>query len=238
MITDMTFNDFWKANEEAARKIAINQLGEIKGKWINWDRRIDESSICEESIINAMQKVYYGYTAGRGNFYGFLKTVIHNEMSDLINVEMAHFDKLGDIGVREEADYSWEEMTDQIHDSYMDDLKSRLRTAIGMLPPMDQAILNFYITDPKTYVEMAAEELGIKANLVSVRKNRALEKIPALMGMATPVRRTERPASGFMGFMTLTAAKPQQVNFVYPEFNLEATVNRIANKILMIKGEI
>lgn len=241
MITDTTFDSFYKTNYDAAIGIAINQLGAIKGKMTNWDRRIDEDTICEESVMNAMQTVYKKYTPSNGNIYGFLKTVIHNEMVDLLKAEKKSLAMVKDISPREEKDYTWDQMAVRIPDSDMKMIMSRLRYAIGELQPMDQAILSFYIENPETYIQKSVDKFNIKPNNVSLRKNRAMEILPELMGI-TPreyfdMFEEHQGAIGF-GFMTTKTQEPKQVNFVYPEFNLETTVTRIANIIRMLKGEI
>ena len=241
MITNMDFDTFWNTNREVAGEIARNQLWRIKGKMVNWDRRIDDDAICDDSIVRAMQIVYDKYVPSRGNLYGMLKTVLHNEMSDLVTEETARLSQLKGIGPCEEIDYTWDQMAAEIHDSYMDDLITRLRYAIGQLKPLEQAIIEFYIDDPKTYVEESIEEFGIKPEAVYRYKNRALKKIPALMGMAPSMEShisEELQDTVAFGFLTVKTPEPEQANFVYPEFNMETTVTRIANKIRILKGEI
>lgn len=241
MITDITFDDFWKAHVSAARKIAKNQLAGFKKKLTSWDGRIDEDDICEETVINAMQIVYDKFDPSKGNLFGMFKTVIHNEMHDIIKAEADRLYKNSDLDLDKDWAHTWGSVTSKISDSDMSRLEDKLRYAIGKLGPMDQTILWIYLDDPKTYIQRAVDELGIKSNNVSVRKNRAIEKLQALMDMTKTDYYDmfeERPMSGFLSCLTLTTAEPKQTNFVYPEFNLEIAANRIANIIRTFKGEI
>ena len=241
MITDMTFDTFWKTYREVAEKIANNRLWGFKGEASYWDSRIDEAAICEESIANAMQIVYKKYNPVKGNLYGFLKTVIHNEMFNLLEVEKESLSMVKDISPRMEKDFTWGQMTSEIPDSYMNELISRLRYAIGQLMPMDQAILNFYIDNPKTYIQKSVDAFDIKENLVSLRKNRAMKILPKLMRM-TPSDYFDMYEEGqrgiSLGFLTTKTQESKQENFVYPEFNLDTTVTKVANIIRILKGEI
>lgn len=245
MITEMTFDTFCKTNVETARKIAANQLRTIKGKMANWDDRIDDDAIREDSVINAMLKVYETFSPTKGNLYGFLKTVIHNEMVDLVDAETAHLSKLKGIGPKEEADYTFDQMASNIPESSMNQLRPMLHNAISKLSPMDQAILDFYIQNPKTYIQKAVEKFGIKPNNVSLRKNRALKQIPDLMEMTSDDYfgmfrglPSSSPSEFMFEFMTVRRPKPTKVNFVYPEFDLETTATRLARIIRTLKEEI
>ena len=248
MITDTSFKTFCEEYLNDARKIAINQLAGFKKKSTYWNYKLDDEAICEDSVTQAMEKVYEKFDPSQGNLHGLLKTVIHNEMYDIIKAEANRLSKNSGFDSNEEP--SWAEMASGIPDSAMSHLKETLIHAIGNLGPMDQAILWFYLEDPKTYIQESASLLGIKKDNVSLRKNRALEKIRALMNMTRsdyhdmfeeqPHSFTTSHCLRYIPPKLELAPKPmpELTNFECPEFNLETLATRIADIIRKFKGEI
>ena len=241
-MTDITREEFYAQQGENARKIAGICLRKKKEKAAYWNKGIEEKDIIADAALNALQAVYDKYDSSREAAPGekrklknFIYTAVRNQVSDLLCKENEALKHSG-ITSGVEVDTTWEEMRQAASDFYMGELKLRLKYAIGQLKPMEQAVLEFYLEDPKTYVKESSAALKITENQVSVQKSRALKKLPDLMRNTPPAylaRYTERQVSrGFtLGFMTVKAPEPKTVNFVYPKFDLDATVLLLLDKL-------
>ena len=123
----------------------------------------------------------------------------------------------------------------QIPDTAMNNLKENLRAAILKLSPVDQSILAFFIDDPRTFVDKSVRVLNITPNVVSVRKNRALAKLPDLMGVSREEYFGLYEERTFAGFLQkrVPASIPRTsyTNPVFPQFDLDGTVLRLYDTI-------
>ena len=137
-------------------------------------------------------------------------------------------------------------MVKEIPDEAMDNLKERLRSAILLLSPIDQSILGFFLQDPHTFVEKSMKALNVPANFVSVHKNRALAKLPSLMGMTQTDYLDmfeERTTGELQTYQTLhyhainyMETEITYTNPVCPEFDLAGTVSRLYDALRAVMG--
>ncbi len=252
MITHLTWSEFLNKYLDDAEKIVSIQLGRIKKTSPYWNSRIDEASIRQDVIITAMQKVFKSYDPSKENelipemnpnndrkLRNLIFTVIHNEISDIVKKEYEYIKQFKELSIEEESSFSIGETIAAIPDYSMEQLKSKLRSAIRKLEPMDQAILGFYLNDKKSYIEKSVDMFNIEPNLVSVHKTRALKKIPELMGVTSreyfDMYETSHSSGTTFGFIMVRTAEPEQYNFVYPDFNLNDTVSKLAEIIYSAK---
>ena len=119
-------------------------------------------------------------------------------------------------------------------------MKERLENAMKELKPVDQVILAYFIDDPSSFVDMAAEELGIPCGRVSVRKTRAIETLSRLLEKSIEDYDEsvffKLPYSSFETEFMQRAVMVRPVeryrNPVCPDFDLDKTVRKICDAIL------
>ena len=119
-------------------------------------------------------------------------------------------------------------------------MKERLENAMKELKPVDQVILAYFIDDPSSFVDRAAEKLGIPRGRVSVRKTRAIETLSRLMEKSVedydesvffklPYSSFE---TEFMQRTVMVRLVERYRNPVCPDFDLDKTVRKICDAIL------
>ena len=116
----------------------------------------------------------------------------------------------------------------------------QLENAMKELKPVDQVILAYFIDDPSSFVDRAAEELGIPRGRVSVRKTRAIETLSRLLEKSVEDYDEsvffKLPYSGseteFMQRAVMVRPVERYRNPVCPDFDLDKTVGKIFDAIL------
>lgn len=184
MITDITWQQFVAQYYNQAVESARYNLDRIKSTVKYWDDRIGEEDVMLEAVMTSLESTFRKYDPGRGAAPGtLLSNIVRNELVNEIKRASRALGVKGDLTENQEKEYTFREMVDQIPDDAMENLKDRLRSAILQLSPIDQSILGFFLDDPRTFVEEYMKALNVTANYVSVHKNRALAKLPSLMGV-------------------------------------------------------
>lgn len=235
MITDITWQQFVAQYYNQAVESARYNLDRIKSTVKYWDDRIGEEDVMLEAVMTSLESTFKKYDPGRGAAPGtLLSNIVRNELVNEIKRASRALGVKGDLTENQEKEYTFREMVDQIPDDAMENLKDRLRSAILQLSPIDQSILGFFLDDPRTFVEESMKALNVTANYVSVHKNRALAKLPSLMG----VSKTDyfdmyenRTTMGYLQALTNKATEMSYTNPVYPEFDLAGTVSKLCDAI-------
>ena len=235
MITDITWQQFVAQYYNQAVESARYNLDRIKSTVKYWDDRIGEEDVMLEAVMTSLESTFKKYDPGRGAAPGtLLSNIVRNELVNEIKRASRALGVKGDLTENQEKEYTFREMVDQIPDDAMENLKDRLRSAILQLSPIDQSILGFFLDDPRTFVEESMKALNVTANYVSVHKNRALAKLPSLMG----VSKTDyfdmyenRTTMGYLQALTNKATEMSYTNPVYPEFDLAGTVSKLCDAL-------
>lgn len=249
MNTSNEWQNFCALYYEQAVSTAKKQLYKLKGQLPHWNNRIAEEDIIVDAAMDSLQQAFTKFDPTRGfPMSHYLFRIIQHEVQDKVEKELRKFSKIEEIDNKKENDYTLSNMVSAIPQQALENLIDKLRSAILLLSPIDQTILSFFIKDPRTFVEKSAEALGVKPGYVSVRKNRALAQLPALMGM-TPkdyyemfegnqyagIKEAATVKNFHMSFITLSEPK-QPRNPIYPQFDLEGTVQMFASAIEEILG--
>ena len=240
MITDITWPQFVAQYYNQAVESARYNLDSIKSTSKFWDDRIDDEDVMLEAVMTSLESTFKKYDPGRGAAPGtLLSNIVRNELVNEIKRASRALGVKGDLTENQEKEYTFREMVDQIPDDAMENLKDRLRSAILQLSPIDQSILGFFLDDPRTFVEESMKALNVTANYVSVHKNRALAKLPSLMG----VSKTDyfdmyenRTTMGYLQALTNKATEISYTNPVCPEFDLAGTVSRLYDALRAVMG--
>jgi len=236
MDNEISWQDFCSLYYDQAMAVAKYHLEKIKEGASYWDERIDEDVIEVDAVMEALQKAFAKYEPSRGaSLSTFLSRLVHNELVDELAREQKSLATLHGITARQEAEYTFNDMLPRIPEAAMENLKEKLRNAILSLSPIDQSILGFFLEDPHTFVKRSMEELNVNSNFVSVHKNRALSKLPALMGVSSQDYFDlfeEHPYAGVKSGKKSRSAAVSYKNPVYPEFDLEAAVSKLQEAIL------
>ncbi len=230
------WQDFCSLYYDQAVSIAKCNLGKIRQTSTRWNERIDEDVMAEDAAIDALQTAFGKYDPTRGaSVTTYLSRLIHNELVDALRREARHIPSGSELNESQEADYTLKSVVAQIPDTAMNNLKEKLRAAILKLSPVDQSILAFFIDDPRTFVDKSVRVLNITPNVVSVRKNRALAKLPDLMGVSREEYFGLYEERTFAGFLQkrVPASIPRTsyTNPVFPQFDLDGTVLRLYDTI-------
>lgn len=242
MNSTTNWQDFCSLYYDQAVSIAKCNLGKIRQASSRWNERLDEDVLAEDAAIDAMQKAFGKYDSTRGaSMATYLSRLIHNELVDAVKRESKHIPVGNDLNESQEADYSLKSVVSRIPDSAMDNLKEKLRAAILKLSPLDQSILGFFLEDPGTFVERSVKFLNVTPNVVSVRKNRALGKLPSLMGVSQKEYYDLFEEQSYAGLqkkvplycMSIESfgARIAYENPVFPQFDLDGTVLRLYDAI-------
>lgn len=237
----ISWQEFCSLYYDQAIASAQYHLAKIKGSSSHWDERIDEEVIKVDAVMEALQKAFAKYDPTRGaSLVTFLSRLVHNELVDELEREQRSLASAHGISARQEAEYSLNDMLPRIPDAAMENLKERLRNAILKLSPIDQSILGFFLEDPHTFIQRSVEALNVSSNFVSVHKNRALSRLPALMGITTQDYFDLYEDHTYAGAKSRKAARPGIVshrNPVCPQFDLDATVNKLHEAIMDAIGK-
>lgn len=142
-----------------------------------WDDRIEEENVVRDAAIDALQNVYTKYDPDKGALESYLSRAVHNEVVDKLEKEMKCLSMVKDITLEQEKEYTLDDLASSVSSAVMLNMKERLENAMKELKPVDQVILAYFIDDPSSFVDRAAEELGIPRGRVSVRKTRAIETL-------------------------------------------------------------
>lgn len=114
-------------------------------------------------------------------------------------------------------------------------MQNLLRDSIKQLEPIDQAILEQFLKDPKTYIENASESLRINKNTVSVRKTRAIDKLRGIMKSFAQLYHDYEPAyfGGSTTMLQMITVKPVEryQNPISPDFDLDKTVQMLLDAL-------
>ena len=233
MITGITLEQFLAQDYNLALESARYNLNRIKSTSKFWDDRINEDDIIREAAKNSLEKTFNNYNPTRGAAPETLLTnIVRNEVVNELKKASKFLGVRGKLTEKQEKEYTFSEMVEQIPDDAMEDLKGKLRSAILKLEPIDQAILGFFLDDPRTFVEKSTKALNITANNVSVRKSRVLAQLPSLMRVSKAdyrdmYRNTEYISFGFIQARSNNVAKRPYTNPVYPMFDLDSTVSKL-----------
>lgn len=238
MITGITWQQFVAQYYNRALKNAGYNLGKIKGASKYWDSRIDEDDVMREAVMTSLEKTYNSYNPSRGaSPETFLMHIVSNEVVNELKRASRALGVNGDLTEKQEKDFTFRQMVSLIPADAMENLKERLRLAILKLNPTDQCILGFFLANPRTFVDESMKALNMSANLVSVHKNRALEKLPSLMGVSKDDYRDmfeERASMGYLQMLQVKEPEMSYTNPVYPEFDLAGTVSRLYDALLAV----
>ena len=160
---------------------ASNCFKRKKGSSAFWDNRIEEENVVRDAAIDALQNVYTKYDPDKGALESYLSRAVHNEVVDKLEKEMKCLSMVKDITLEQEKEYTLDDLASSVSSAAMLNMKERLENAMKELKPVDQVILAYFIDDPSSFVDRAAEELGIPCGRVSVRKTRAIETLSRLL---------------------------------------------------------
>ena len=201
-----------------------------------WNFQIDEEVLIQDVAFDALQQAFLKYNPARGvPVSGFIKVIAHNELVDKLKKIENSIGYASEIDPSKEYDYNIRSMVSLIPKEVMSHLEEALKEAIKQLQPIEQGILEFYLDNPKTFVERSVEEFGLTPNMVSVRKNRAIAKLPALISVSAEEYYNsfeEMPLT--MGYLQTNVSKPaapKYTNAICPEFDLGATAKMLCNAI-------
>lgn len=243
-VTSTSWQDFCLLYYDQAMASARYHLGKMKSAQAAWDCRMDEDALAVDAVMEALQKAFVKYDPARGaSISTFLSRLVHNELADALEKEIRRLAACNcrDMTDGQEAEYTFKEMVTSIPEKAMEQLIVKLRAAILRLSPVDQSILGFFMEDPKTFVERSVRQLGVTADYVSVHKNRALAKLPALMGMDAKDYFDLYEEHQFAGithyhisFDKFTECQTYN-NPVCPQFDLDGTVMRLFHAINSIR---
>ena len=247
MITGITWQQFVAKYYNQAVDSARYNLNSIKSTSTFWDDRIDDEDVMLEAVMTALEKTFDNYNPTRGAAPGtLLMNIVRNEVVNELKKANRHLGVSGDLTPRQEQNFTFRQMVKEIPDEAMDNLKERLRSAILLLSPIDQSILGFFLQDPHTFVEKSMKALNVPANFVSVHKNRALAKLPSLMGMTQTDYLDmfeERTTGELQTYQTLhyhainyMETEITYTNPVCPEFDLAGTVSRLYDALRAVMG--
>ena len=208
----LDFDAFYAQYKGIAEDFAKSCLSKLKRTFSYWDSRIDDDIIIVSAVDNALLKTFRTFDPDKGNIAPYLSRIVHNEVISELKKELKALNATinGDMTSVKDNDITIGKMVERIPDDVMDDLKNKLRMAIGMLPEKERIILSLYLEDPGTYAEKAAQRLNITKDNVYLRKNRILTKIPALMGVSREDYQNmhETYTSHYIGFMTARTSEP------------------------------
>lgn len=230
-----SWQNFCMLYYDQAMASAKYHLNKIKGSFHHWDERIDEDVICVDAVMEALQKAFVKFDPSRGSsLTTFLSRIVHNELVNELERETKSLSAQSNISTHQEAEYTFRNIVSAIPESTMDGLKVRLRSAILKLSPIDQSILGFFLEDPESFVSKSVESLGVTPGFVSVHKNRALAKLPSLMGMTANDYfdlYEDHTFAGVKAKKTQKSDSVHYVNLIWPQFNLEGTVLKLFDAI-------
>lgn len=230
------WQNFCSLYYEQAMGYAQYHISKLKRSLSHWDECIDEEALTIDAAMEALQKVFIRFEPARGASLGtFLSRVVHNELLREFERETKSLAMLNDIGDREEAEYTLGNLSARIPDNALDNLKQKLRAAILKLSPLDQCILEFFLEDPSTFIDRAVNELNVTRNFVSIRKCRALDKLPSLMGISAADYYEMYDEPTFMSRKPVKApsSTPSRYrNPIFPEFDIDSTVSKLYDAIL------
>ncbi len=240
MVTNILWKDYMAKYYDFAVQRASNCFKRKKGSSAFWDNRIEEENIVRDAAIDALQNVYTKYDPDKGALESYLSRAVHNEVVDKLEKEMRFLSMVKDITLEQEKEYTLDDLASSVSSAVMLNLKDRLENAMKELKPVDQVILAYFIDDPSSFVDRAAEELGIPRGRVSVRKTRAIETLSRLLEKSVEDYDEsvlfKLPYSSFeTEFMQRTVmARPVERyrNPVCPDFDLDKTVGKICDAIL------
>jgi len=230
----ISWQDFCSKYYEQTMKSASYHLDKYKKSARYWDKRIDEEAIMIDATMTALEKAYEKYDPSRGAGYGtLLGNIAGHEVVNELRRAPKYMTSMDELSDGQEMDATFRNMASLISEDDMEMLKEKLRGAILKLSSIDQCILSLYLNNPKTFIEESVEELHIPASVVSVRKCRALTKLPSLMGVSRSDyfdMHEDRPNLLF-GLVQNQETKVIIANPVYPEFDLDGTVGRLYEAI-------
>lgn len=230
MVTDMTWQEFSSLYYKQVVEMAHKYLHKMKSQSGFWDRRIDEDILCENAAIDALESGYNKFDSDRGKTHiEYMSRIIHNNVVDELEKEQKSLSMLGDLSDRDEAYYTFKGIVPRIPEMDMDNLKKCLYEAIKQLSPIDQCILGCFLANPKTFVAESMKKLNVSANIISVRKKRALEQLPKLMKMnKTDYHDMYTGGFGF-GFLQAERKESKYINRIDTQFDLDSTVFALWN---------
>ena len=241
MSSNYNWQDFCALYYDQAILSAKHHLSNIKSQAKYWDERLDEDVLVEDAAMEALQKAFLKYDQSRGaSMTTFLSRIAHNELVNELDRETKSLKTLNDITPRQETEVSLRGLVSEIPEDAMNDLKGKLRAAILKLAPVDQSILGFFLEDPSTFVQKSVEALNVSPGYVSVRKNRALAMLPALMGVTASDYYDLYEEHTYAGLKMKSAARNAESTFmnpIDPQFNLDATALKLYDVIQGILRE-
>lgn len=231
----LNFDTFYKQYHETTKDFAKRTLTKLKNAFPHWDARIDDGIIIMSAVDNALLKTYRTFDPDKGNIAPYLSRIVHNEVISELKKELKALNATinEDMTSVKDNDITIGKMVERIPDDVMDDLKNKLRMAIGMLPEKERIILSLYLEDPGTYAEKAAQRLNITKDNVYLRKNRILTKIPSLMGVSREDYQNmhETYTSHYIGFMTVRTPE------TLPDDDQERLVSKLYDIIIHRLGK-
>lgn len=240
MVTNILWKDYMAKYYDFAVQRASNCFKRKKSSSAFWDNRIEEENVVRDAAIDALQNVYTKYDPDKGALESYLSRAVHNEVVDKLEKEMKCLSMVKDITLEQEKEYTLDDLASSVSSAVMLNMKERLENAMKELKPVDQVILAYFIDDPSSFVDRAAEELGIPRGRVSVRKTRAIETLSRLLEKSVEdydesVFFKLPYSSSVTAFMLREdVARPEERyrNPVCPDFDLDKTVRKICDAIL------
>ncbi len=224
MITTDAFNEFCKVYLDKAKESADMTIGSFVKSNGPLPRNYDVENVKAIAVLSALEKAYVKYDPQKSknqNVMSFLAKIIHNEVLTELGKEGTAVDRFKGFKRRRSFDVASEGassvmtgvpisgMTGRIlgpHE-YMDIFGSKkgkeqqiskMRNAFMQLSPMDQTVLQYWMTEEKddqayydagekptrTYIQRAIDELGLDSsytNAIAIRKHKAISKMKSLM---------------------------------------------------------
>ena len=235
MLMNHSWQDYAKENSEFAIEKATQNLKKLKGTFTFWDTRIDEDAIIQDAAIDALENAYQNYDPSKGELKPYLSRAIHNEVVDKLKAETKALSGVKDLTPKQEVDYSIKDLSREIPPMTLSKLQQLLRDSIKQLGPIDQAILEQYLKDPKTYIEKASESLCINENLVSVHKTRAIAQLRDIMKPSAHLYHDYEPEyfGGSTTMLEMITVRPVEryQNPISPDFDLDKTVQMLLDAL-------
>lgn len=235
MLMNKSWQDYMEEYYDFAIKQATQHLKNSKGRFTFWDTRIDEEAIINDAAVDALEEVYQKYDPSKGELKPYLSRAIHNEVADKLKAETNALSRVKDLTPKQENDYTIKDLSREIPPMTRLKLQNLLRDSIKQLEPIDQAILEQFLKDPKTYIENGSESLRINKNTVSVRKTRAIDKLRGIMKSFAQLYHDYEPAyfGGSTTMLQMITVKPVEryQNPISPDFDLDKTVQMLLDAL-------
>lgn len=272
MITTDAFNDFCREYLDKAKEFADMTIGSFVKSNGPLPRNYDVENVKAIAVLNALEKAYVKYDPQKSKnqkVLPLLATIVHNEVLTELGKEGTAVDRFKGTKRRKSPDAASEGVssvmpsvsvsgiTGRIFEphEYMDIFGSKkgkeqqinkMREAFMQLSPMDQTVLQYWMTEEKddqayydagekptrTYVQRAIDELGLDAsytNAITIRRFKAISKMKSLM-KGVPVDYQNVYVPGSSNWKGLSSNSKACVK-IYSDEKYDSIVDKMYKKI-------